>query len=808
MEAETRPVQVKIEEEIQKSYLDYAMSVIIGRALPDVRDGLKPVHRRILYAMYKEGLVPPKKHSKCAGVVGEVLKKYHPHGDMAVYDALVRMGQDFNMRYPLIDGQGNFGSVDGDPPAAYRYTEARLAKIAVELMGDIDKNTVDFISNFDETTEEPTVLPSKLPNLLINGSSGIAVGMSTSIPPHNIREVLEALILLIEKPDCAIEELMDIIPGPDFPTGGIIFGRKELREIYQHGKGIIKVRSRVRIEKIEKGSKEAIIVTEIPYQVNKAKLTEEIAELVKDKKIEGIADLRDESSREGMRIYIELKKGEISDIVINNLFKHTRMQISYSVIMLAIINNQPRILTIKQILEYFLIHRREIILRRTRYELEKALSRAHILEGLQKALDHIDAIIDLIKKSKSPEEARIKLIGKYDFSERQAQAILDMQLQRLTSLERTKIADEYNQLLKNIENYKAILADEKLVNKILNEELIELKNKYGDKRLTRIMDTQPEINKEDLIKDEFIVITCTETGYIKRTLLKIYSQQHRGGKGRIGMLLKEEDFAKYLTMASALDDVLIFTRKGRAYSLKAYNIPDMAPMAKGRALVNLLKMSQDDQIASILSIDSWDQKYFVLLTRKGTIKRMPISLCMNVQRSGKNVMKIASDDELLSVKLSDGKQSIFIGSAFGKAAFFDEKVISIRGRIAGGIKGIKLSLRDYAVGLEIVDTEGYIFTITTKGYGKRTPLAKYRLSGRNVKGVRNIILSEKTGKVVDIEYVKKNDELMVLSATGKVIWIESNQVSSMGRSTKGVKIMGLESDDYVVAVAKPPLLEE
>lgn len=804
MESQLNLIPVKIEEEIQKSYLDYAMSVIIGRALPDVRDGLKPVHRRILYAMYKEGLIPPKKHSKCAGVVGEVLKKYHPHGDAAVYDALVRMGQDFNMRYPLIDGQGNFGSIDGDPPAAYRYTEARLSKIAVEMMEDIEKDTVDFIPNFDETTEEPTVLPSKIPNLLINGSSGIAVGMSTNIPPHNIAEVLDALILLIEKPDAFIEELIEKIPGPDFPTGGIVFGKKELQHIYQSGKGIIKIRSKYKIEKLEKGTKEAIIITEIPYQINKAKLIEEIADLVKQKRIEGVTDLRDESSREGMRIVIELKRSENPEIIINNLMKHTKLQISYSIIMLAIVNNQPITLNLKQILEHFLIHRKEVILRRTRYDLDKAQARAHILEGLQKALTIIDEIIDLIKNSPSPSEAHKKLMNVFSFSEKQAQAILDMQLQRLTNLERTKIIEEYNQLLQDIAKYKTLLADETILNNYLIEEFKDLKNKYADKRRTKILGSEPEINQEDLIKDELIAITCSQSGYIKRTPLKVFSQQQRGGKGRIGIQLKEEDFAKYLNVCSALDDVLIFTRKGRAYSLKAYNIPDMAPMAKGRALINLIKMSPEDKVASILAIDNWDQKYFVLLTKKGLIKRMPIAACKNIMKPGKIIMKIDEDDELIAVKLSNGNQKIFIGTSLGKAALFDEKFVSIRSRTAGGIRAIKLSSSDYAIGMEIVNSENYIFTITSKGYGKLTELNKYRLSNRNVKGIINIKLSPKTGTVVDIEYLKKEDELMILSASGKVIWIETSNIPLLGRSARGVKIMSIDEGDTVVAVSKFP----
>jgi DNA gyrase subunit A len=808
MESRSLPMQVKIEDEIKKSYLDYAMSVIIGRALPDIRDGLKPVHRRVLYAMYKEGLLPPKKHSKCAGVVGEVLKKYHPHGDAAVYDALVRMGQDFNMRYPLIDGQGNFGSIDGDPPAAYRYTEARLSKIAVEMMQDIDKDTVDFVPNFDETTEEPSVLPTRIPNLLINGSSGIAVGMSTSIPPHNLNEVLDALILLVQKPDATIDELMQKIQGPDFPTGGIVFGKKELKDIYTTGKGIIKIRSKIKIEKIDKGSREAIIVTEIPYQVNKAKLLEEIAELVKNKRIEGISDIRDESNREGIRIVIELKKGEIPDVIVNNLFKHTKMQVSYSVIMLSIVNNQPKILNLKQILDYFLIHRREVILRRTRFDLDKALARAHILEGLQKALNFIDQIINLIKKSENPLKAKSNLIAKYEFSDKQAQAILDMQLQRLTSLERSKIAEELKLTNENIQIYKSILANENLVNNILIDEFNDLKQKYGDKRITKILSAQPEINEEDLIKEEMIVITCTESGYIKRMQLKTFSQQHRGGKGRIGITLKEEDFAKYCTICSSLDDILIFTRKGRVYSLKAYDIPDMAPTAKGRALVNLVKMSPDDKVANILAISSWEQKYLVMLTRNGMIKRMNINECANIHKGGKNSIKIAPNDELLEVKLSNGKQKIFIATEKGKAVYFNEELVSIMGRNASGVRAIKLSKDDKTVGMEIVDSEGYILTITTKGYGKRTHINNYRLSGRNVKGIINIKLSEKIGNVIDIEHLIAKEELLILSASGKVIRIEADKIPILSRATRGVKLMSLEDNDYITTVAKINLLEE
>ncbi|MCX7794120.1 MAG: DNA gyrase subunit A, partial [Thermodesulfovibrionales bacterium] len=685
----------ELEEEMKVSYLDYAMSVIIGRALPDVRDGLKPVQRRILYAMFREGLLPGKKYSKCAGVVGEVLKKYHPHGDAAVYDALVRLAQDFNMRYPLVDGQGNFGSIDGDPPAAYRYTEARLAKIAEELLADIDKDTVDFVPNFDETTEEPVVLPTKVPNLLINGSSGIAVGMATNIPPHNLGEVIDALVKLLDEPNTSIEELMGVLKGPDFPTGGIIYGTEGIKQAYLHGKGLIKIRARARIERDKKG--ERIVITEIPYQVNKAQLLKKIAELIRDKKFEGISELRDESDRDGIRIVLELKKGEIAQVILNNLYKHTQMESTFGIIMLAIVEGQPRILNLKKLLNLFLEHRRNVVLRRTAFDLKKAEERAHILEGLKIAVENLDAIIALIRGSRSPEEAKLGLMKNYPLTEIQAQAILDMKLQRLTALERDKILLEYEETQKEIKRLKEILGSEKLLKSIIRQEFLEIKEKYADPRRTDILEETGELKIEDLITEEDNVITISHFGYIKRAPLSQYRIQRRGGKGLTGMETKEEDYVTDLYIGSTHDHILFFTNKGKLYWLKVYQIPEAGRYSRGKAIVNLLPLEQDERIATALVTRLDKEGYIVMFTKRGLVKKTDLKEFSNPRSKGIIAITLEEGDELISVKQTDGKSDLIIGTKKGLAIRFKEEEVRPVGRAAKGVIGIRLLKDDEVV---------------------------------------------------------------------------------------------------------------
>ncbi len=794
-------VPISIEEEMKGSYLDYAMSVIIGRALPEVRDGLKPVQRRILYAMFREGLLPGRKYSKSAGVVGEVLKKYHPHGDTAVYDALVRLAQDFNMRYPLVDGQGNFGSVDGDPAAAYRYTEARLAAIAEELLADIDKNTVDFIPNFDETTEEPVVLPSRIPNLIVNGSSGIAVGMATNIPPHNLGEIVDGLVRLVDDPDATLKDLMSLIKGPDFPTGGIIHGVDGIMQAYHEGKGLIKVRAKARIEREHRGG-ENIIVTELPYQVNKARLIEKMAELVREKIIEGVSELRDESDRDGIRIVIELKRGETAQVILNNLYKHTQMETTFGITLLALVNGQPKILTLKRLLSLFLQHRRDVVLRRTRFELRKAEERAHILEGLKIALDHLDAIIALIRSSKTPEEARTGLMRDYPLTEIQAQAILDMRLQRLTGLEREKIVREYTDTLKEIARLKAILENEALVSQIIKDELLEIKKKYADERKTEITAEIKEITMEDLITDEEMVITLSHQGYIKRNPLSAYRSQRRGGKGLIGMETKEEDFVSELFIGATHDYMLFFSNRGRLYWLKIYQIPEAGRAAKGKALVNLLALSEGERITTALPVRNFKEGFLVMFTKKGTVKKTALEEYSNPRGKGIIAITLEDGDELISVRKTDGRSDLIIGTKNGLSIRFNEEDVREMGRTAKGVRGIRLVKGDEVVSAEVAGEKTAILTVTEKGLGKRSRIEEYPVQSRGGKGVISIKVIDKGGKAVGLMQVRDEDEVVMITGSGKLIRTLAGNISVHGRNTQGVKLMDVEGDDRIVSIGK------
>jgi DNA gyrase subunit A len=794
-------VPVSIEEEMKVSYLDYAMSVIIGRALPEVRDGLKPVQRRILYAMFREGLLPGRKYSKSAGVVGEVLKKYHPHGDTAVYDALVRLAQDFNMRYPLIDGQGNFGSVDGDPPAAYRYTEARLAALAEELLSDIDKETVDFIPNFDETTAEPVVLPSRIPNLIINGSSGIAVGMATNVPPHNLGEIIDGLVMLLESPEAEVRDLLSVIKGPDFPTGGIIHGTEGILQAYNEGRGLIKIRAKARVEREYRGG-ENIIITELPYQVNKARLIEKIAELVREKKITGISEIRDESDRDGIRVVLELKRGEVAEVVLNNLYKHTQMESTFGIIMLTLVNGQPRILGLKKLLHLFLQHRKDVVLRRTRFELRKAEERAHILEGLKIALDHLDEIIALIRRSKTPEEAKAALTRNYPLSEIQAQAILDMKLQRLTGLEREKIIKEFVDTLKEIERLKAILGSDALVSNIIKEELLEIKNKYADERRTEIATEVKEISIEDLITDEEMVITLSHQGYIKRNPLSAYRSQRRGGKGLIGMETKEEDFVEQLFIGATHDYMLFFSNLGRLYWLKAFQLPEAGRATRGKALVNLLTLSEGERITTALPVRDFKEGFLVMFTKEGIVKKTALEKYSNPR--GKGIIAIALDegDELIAVRKTDGKSDLIIGTRNGLAIRFNEEDVRDMGRTAKGVKGIRLLKGDEVVSAEMAEEKTAILTVTEKGQGKRSAIEDYPVQGRGGKGVISIKTTEKGGKAVGLMQVRDEDEVVMITSSGKIIRTIAKDISLHGRNTQGVRLMDVEGEDKIVSIAK------
>jgi len=830
--------QVSIEDEMRRSYLDYAMSVIIGRALPDVRDGLKPVHRRVLWAMYELGNTHNKPYKKSARVVGECLGKYHPHGDMAVYETIVRMAQDFSMRYPLIDGQGNFGSIDGDAPAAQRYTEVRMARIAERLLADIEKETVDFQTNYDNSLFEPTVLPASFPNLLVNGCEGIAVGMATKIPPHNLSEVIDATIELIKNPDITIDELIRYIPGPDFPTGGFIYGREEIFRAYKEGRGVIQIRAKAAIDKIGHGSgeRDAIVITEIPYQINKAKLIEKIAELVQERKIEDISEIRDESNREGIRIVLELKRGAVAQVILNKLYKLTPMQSSFGIISLALVNGQPKILNLKQLLEAFVNFRREVVRRRTEYELKKAKARAHILEGLNKAIDALDYIVPLIRNSRSIEEAKLwltgdfstiyevknwqglpsgmslsgflkdleKVIARLNFSETQAQAILDLQLRRLSALERQKIIDELEQLLKQISELEAILASEKLLRQVIIKELQEIRKQFGDERRTKIVDAGVEIKIEDLIADEEVVITVTKMGYIKRTPVTSYSRQRRGGKGKLGAKAKDEDFVQHLFIASTHAYLMIFTNDGQVFKLKVHEIPEAEPSARGKAIVNLLPIPSDKKIVAVLSVRDFSLNLYVtMVTKEGIIKKTPLSEYQNIRSSGINAIKISEGDELIAAMLTDGKKQIFIATQRGMAVRFDESEVRPMGRNAIGVRGISLREGDFVVSACAVSPEGNekILSISEKGYGKQTQVSSYRLTKRGAYGVINMKVTEKTGNVVAAFPVEENSEVMIITRQGKLIRIGVDKIRETGRSAQGVILIYTNSDDFVTSAS-------
>jgi DNA gyrase subunit A len=792
-------IPVNIEEEMKRSYLDYAMSVIIGRALPDARDGLKPVHRRILFSMHEIGLTPGKPFKKSATVVGDVLGKYHPHGDTAVYDSLVRMAQDFSLRYPLVDGQGNFGSVDGDSPAAYRYTEARLTRIATEMLADIDKDTVDFVPNYDESREEPTVLPTRYPNLLVNGSGGIAVGMATNIPPHNLSEVIEATIYLIQNPTARLKTLMGMIPGPDFPTAGFIYGREGIKNAYETGRGMIIMRARASIDRAGKaGERMAIVVTEIPYQVNKAKLLERIAELVNDKKLEGISDLRDESDREGMRIVMELKRDAIPDIVLNNLYKLTPMQQSFGVINLAIVNGQPRELTLIDTLNIFFEHRREVVIRRTRYDLKKAEARAHILEGLKKALDNLDAVISLIRKSKSAPEAREALMERFKFSELQARAILEMQLQKLTGLERQKLIDEYKEVIQLIAELEEILANESVLRNLIVKELREVQKEYGDKRRTEIIESGAELTLEDLIADEDMAITVTHSGYVKRTPVSVYRAQRRGGTGRKGATTKTDDVVDHIFVASAHSFVMIFTSNGQVYRIKVHEIPDAAAAGRGKAIVNLVNIPPGEKFAGIVPVRDFEEgKFVVMATRKGTIKKTELSRFANIRTGGIIAMGIDEGDELIAAEITDGKKKIFLATHEGMAICFDESKLRAQGRQGSGVRGITLRKTDFVISVAAVSDDTEMLSISEHGYGKRTKLEEYRFQSRGGKGVINMKTSDRNGLVVAVLPVSDESQIMIITNQGKLIRMETKGIRVSGRSTQGVKLIDASDGDLV-----------
>jgi DNA gyrase subunit A len=793
---------VNIEDEMRRSYIDYAMSVIIGRALPDVRDGLKPVHRRILYGMHEMSLAPHKPYRKCAKIVGEVMGNFHPHGDAAIYDTMVRMAQEFSMRYVLVDGQGNFGSIDGDPPAAMRYTEARLSKLSQEVLADIEMETVDFTPTYDESRLEPAYLPSRVPTLLVNGSAGIAVGMATNIPPHNLTEVVDAAIHFINNPDATVLGLMKYIPGPDFPTGSFIYGRSGIQQAYLTGRGSLVMRARAAIEKQPRGDKEMIVITEIPYQVNKAKLIERIAELVQEKKIEGISDLRDESDRDGMRIVIELRKGEQPEVILNNLYKQTSMQTSFGVIMLAIVNGQPRVLNLVEVIRYFVDHRVEVVRRRTRYELRKAEERAHILEGLLKALDKIDAIIKLIRASKTPAEARSGLMEQFKFSQVQAQAILDMQLQRLTNLEREKLREEYEGLIKRIAELNEILNNERVLRNVIIQELKEVQKQYGDGRRTQIVDEHAEIKLEDLIMDEDVAVTVTRSGYVKRTPIATYRQQLRGGKGRIGMRIREEDFVEHLFIASTHSYLLIFTNQGKVYWLKVYEIPDVGSAGKGKGIANLVNMTSEERVRAVLAVRDFPPDRFVIFTtRQGVVKKTALDAFDNPMARGIMAITIDEGDELIAADLTSGKDQVFLGTHEGKCIRFHEEEVRDMGRQARGVKGMKLAKGDFLVGMAVGGDEGLILSVTENGFGKRTSVQKYRITGRGGKGVINVKTTERNGKVISIMKVDEESELMIITAQGKVIRLEASKIRQAGRSTQGVKLIEVEGEDKVSATS-------
>jgi DNA gyrase subunit A len=803
MSALDRQVEVKIEDEMKRSYLDYAMSVIIGRALPDVRDGLKPVHRRILYAMRELKNDWNKPYKKSARIVGDVIGKYHPHGDTAVYDTIVRMAQQFSLRYPLVDGQGNFGSVDGDAAAAMRYTEGRLTRLAHEMLEDLDKETVDFAPNYDETLTEPSVLPAKIPNLLINGSSGIAVGMATNIPPHNLTEIINATVALIDNADISTEELMISLPGPDFPTSAIIHGRKGIEDAYKTGRGIIKLRARVMIEKDRRTGRESIIVTEIPYQVNKARLIEKISELMRQKRIEGIQYVRDESDREGMRAVIALKKDEISGVVLNQLYAYTQMEATFGIILLSIVNREPKLLPIKELLSHFVEHRKEVIVRRTRYDLDKAEARAHILEGLKIALDHIDAVVDMIRSSKTPAEAKERLVSRLELTQTQAQAILEMRLQRLTGLERDKIQEDYKETIQAIARYHEILASERLVLNIIKEELTDLKERYGDERRTEIVEKAEDISIEDMIVEEDMVVTVSHAGYIKRNPITLYNSQRRGGKGKTGMGTKEEDFVDRLFVASTHDTFLFFTSLGRVYWRKVHELPQAGRLARGKAIVNLLALEDGEKLATVLPVRSFEPGHSVILaTRGGTVKKTDIMAYSRPRLGGIIALNLLSGDELIAARITDGTQNAFLGSRYGKSIRFHESKVRPMGRVSRGVRGMRLAEGDYIVGMEVLTEGKTLMTVTENGYGKRTSIDEYPIRNRGGMGVITIKTTERNGMVVAILLVTDEDDLMLMTDRGKIIRMPIKDISVIGRNTQGVRLIGMNPGERVVSAAR------
>jgi DNA gyrase subunit A len=791
---------IRIEDEIKQSYLDYAMSVIIGRALPDVRDGLKPVHRRILYAMQELGNDWNKPYKKSARIVGDVIGKYHPHGDAAVYEALVRMAQTFSMRYTLVDGQGNFGSVDGDPPAAMRYTEVRLHRLADEFLTDLDKETVDFLPNYDASLSEPSVLPTVVPNLLINGASGIAVGMAANIPPHNLSEVIDGLVAMIDAPEIDLERLLALIPGPDFPTAGFIYGTAGIREAYSTGKGQIRVRARVEIEDL-KGERQRVVITELPYQVNKARLLERIAELVKEKRIEGIQDIRDESDRQGMRVAIDLKRDEQADVVLNNLYKHTQLEVGFGINMLAIVHNRPEVLTLKGVLAQFLEHRRTVVLRRTAYQLRQAEERAHVLEGLKIALENLDAVIQLIRSSPSPKEAKAGLMAQFSLSEVQAQAILDMRLQRLTGLERDRLLEEHRNLLEEIGRLRSILQDSTLLMGIVRQELLDLKDKYGDKRLTEIVQEVRELQVADYIADEDVVVKVSHAGYIKRSPLSLYRSQHRGGKGRTAIRPRDEDFVENLFVASTHDSLLFFTNLGRVYWLKVYEIPAAGPLARGKAIVNMLSLQEGERVATTLPVkDFGTNLYVVMATRKGVVKKTELMAFGNPRSGGIIAIRIDEGDELISVRLTDGSQQLLLTTQAGKASRIKEEQIRPMGRVARGVKGMDVD-GSSLVGMEVVSEDATILTVTENGFGKRTKTGEYPLRRRGGKGVLTMRTTKRNGPVVGFRQVVDGDDIMIITDRGRLIRMNVGEISVIGRITQGVRLIDVESGERVVDIA-------
>ncbi|MEA3415672.1 MAG: DNA gyrase subunit A [Thermodesulfobacteriota bacterium] len=794
--------EISIESEMKKSYLDYAMSVIIGRALPDVRDGLKPVHRRVLYAMRELKNDWNKPYKKSARIVGDVIGKYHPHGDTAVYDTIVRMAQDFSLRYPLVNGQGNFGSVDGDSPAAMRYTEIRMMRLAHQMLEDLDKETVDWAPNYDESLNEPLVLPAKFPNLLINGSSGIAVGMATNIPPHNLFEIIAAINAIIDNDEISCQDLMKLAPGPDFPTGGIIYGTSGIFNAYKTGRGIIRVRARITIEKDKRTQSETIIITELPYQVNKARLIEKIAGMIRHKQIQGIRYIRDESDREGMRIAISLKRDQVAGVVINQLYKHTQMENTFGIILLAIVNNQPQLLSFKEILKHFIYHRKNIIIRRTSYDLKKAQARAHILEGLKIALDNLDDVVSLIRKSKSPADAKTGLIQKFDLSAIQAQAILDMRLQRLTGLEQEKILEEYKNVLQDIARFKEILASEKIVEQIIKEELSEIQDEFGDSRRTEILESTKEITIEDMIVEEDMVVTISNSGYIKRNPITLYHSQRRGGKGKTGMGIKDEDFVKLLFVASTHHTFLFFTNLGKVYWRKVYDIPQAGRLSRGKAIVNFLNFANDEKLATVLDVPAFEPGYHVIMaTKNGLVKKTELMAYSHPRAEGIIALKLALDDELIGTRITDGTMNVFLGSAAGKSIRFHESDIRPAGRVTGGVRGLKLAASDHIVGMEVLNHGQTLFTATENGYGKRTSIDEYHVQKRGGKGVITIKTSKRNGLVVAMLLVEEDDDLMLMTNSGKIIRMPIKGISIISRNTQGVKLINIDPGEKVIGAA-------